>query len=167
MIEKRKEQEEKNKRFKYKKPPDFKDLHEKFNKILESKKKAHKPTTPKPFTFHEPKKKVELCQFLDFENNPKAKNPKKEDKIKEARKKMQKKPDIEPPSTKSLKLLMDKRRKDLEERKKREESIKREDEARFERQQRLNHRVRSSSVIRGNKNNASNGRKKSRKYKHS
>ena len=163
MIEKRKEQEEKNKRFKYKKPPDFKDLHEKFNKILESKKKAHKPTTPKPFTFHEPKKKVELCQFLDFENNPKAKNPKKEDKIKEARKKMQKKPDIEPPSTKSLKLLMDKRRKDLEERKKREESIKREDEARFERQQRLNHRVRSSSVIRGNKKQLDEKRKEDQK----
>ena len=151
MIEKRKEQEEKNKRFKYKKPPDFKDLHEKFNKILESKKKAHKPTTPKPFTFHEPKKKVELCQFLDFENNPKSKNPKKENKIEQARKKMQKKPDIEPPSTKSLKLLMDKRRKDLEERKKNEERIKREDEARIERQKRLNQRVRSSSVIRGNK----------------
>ena len=64
---------------------------------------------------------------------------------------MQKKPDIEPPSTKSLKLLMDKRRKDLEERKKREESIKRQDEARIEKQQRLNQRVRSSSVIRGNK----------------
>ena len=151
MIEKRKEQEEKNKRFKYKKPPDFKDLQEKFNKILESKKKAHKPTTPKPFTFHEPKKKVELCQFLDFENNPKSKNPKKENKIEQARKKMQKKPDIEPPSTKSLKLLMDKRRKDLEERKKNEERIKREDEARIERQKRLNQRVRSSSVIRGNK----------------
>ena len=64
---------------------------------------------------------------------------------------MQKKPDIEPPSTKSLKLLMDKRRKDLEERKKKEEKIKREDAARIERQNRLNHRVRSSSVIRGNK----------------
>ena len=64
---------------------------------------------------------------------------------------MQKKPDIEPPSTKRLKLLMDKRRKDLEERKKREESIKRQDEARIEKQQRLNQRVRSSSVIRGNK----------------
>ena len=35
---------------------------------LGTQKKAHKPTTPKPFTFHEPKKKVELCQFLDFEN---------------------------------------------------------------------------------------------------
>ena len=97
------------------------------------------------------KKKVELCQYLDFENNPKSKNPKKENKIENVRKKMQKKPDIEPPSTKSLKLLMDKRRKDLEERKKREESIKRQDEARIEKQQRLNQRVRSSSVIRGNK----------------
>ena len=151
MVEQRRQQEEKNKRFKYKRTPDFKELQEKFDRILESKKKAHKPTKPRPFTFHEPKKKVELCQYLDFENNPKSKNPKKENKIEEARKKMQKKPDIEPPSTKSLKLLMDKRRKDLEERKKREERIKREDEARIEKQKRLNERVRSSSVIRGNK----------------
>ena len=151
MVEQRKQQEEKNKKFKYKRTPDFKELQEKFDRILESKKKAHKPTKPKPFTFHEPKKKVELCQYLDLENNPKSKNPKKENKIEEARKKMQKKPDIEPPSTKSLKLLMDKRRKDLEERKKKEERIKREDEARIEKQKRLNERVRSSSVIRGNK----------------
>ena len=151
MVEQRKQQEEKNKKFKYKRTPDFKELQEKFDRILESKKKAHKPTKPKPFTFHEPKKKVELCQYLDLENNPKSKNPKKENKIEEARKRMQKNPDIEPPSTKSLKLLMDKRRKDLEERKKKEERIKREDEARIEKQKRLNERVRSSSVIRGNK----------------
>ena len=83
--------------------------------------------------------------------------------IENVRKKMQKKPDIEPPSTKSLKLLMDKRRKDLEERKKREESVKLEDEARFERQQRLNHRVRSSSVIRGNKKQLDEKRKEDQK----
>ena len=152
MIEQKKLEEEKKKScFKYKKPPNFKDLQEKFDKILENKKRSQKPTIPKPFTFHEPKKKAELCQFLDYENDPKAKNPKKVDKIAKARKIMQKKPDIEPPSTKSLKLLMDKRRKDLEERKKKEEKIKREDAARIERQNRLNHRVRSSSVIRGNK----------------
>ena len=73
---------------------------------------------------------------------------------------MQKKPDIEPPSTKSLKLLMDKRRNDLELRKKMEEKIKREDEARFEKQQRLNRRVRSSSVIKGNKKQLEINRKK-------
>ena len=73
---------------------------------------------------------------------------------------MQKKPDIEPPSTKSLKLLMDKRRNDLELRKKMEEKIKREDEAIFEKQQRLNRRVRSSSVIKGNKKQLEINRKK-------
>ena len=81
----------------------------------------------------------------------KSKLVKANKKIENVRVKMQKKPDIEPPSTKSLKLLMDKRRKDLEIRKKNEENIKREDEARIERQKRLNSRVRSSSVIQGNK----------------
>ena len=151
LIEQRRQQTEKDShRFKYKKAPNFKELQEKFISILEKKKGASRPTQPKPFTFHEPKKKVELCQYLDYENDPKIKNPKKENRIENVRKKMQKKPDIEPPSTKSLKLLMDKRRKDLEERKKREESVKREDEARIRKQHRLNQRVRSSSVIRGN-----------------
>ena len=152
IIEQKRQQTEKEShKFKCKKAPNFKELQEKFINILEKKKGFSRPTQPKPFTFHEPKKKVELCQYLDYENDPKVKNPKKENKIENVRKKMQKKPDIEPPSTKSLKLLMDKRRKDLEERKKREESIKRQDEARIEKQQRLNQRVRSSSVIRGNK----------------
>ena len=161
MVEQRKIDEEKKRSlFKYKKPPNFKELQEKFDKILENKKRSQKPTIPKPFTFHEPKKKAELCQFLDYENDPRAKNPEKVDKIAKARKIMQKKPDIEPPSTKSLKLLMDKRRKDLEERKKKEEKIKREDMARIERQNRLNQRVRSSSVIRGNKKELEIKRKK-------
>jgi len=64
---------------------------------------------------------------------------------------MQRKPKIEPPSTKSLKLLMDTRRKELENRKFREESMKLEDEKRRERQKRLNKRVRSSSVMQTNK----------------
>ena len=152
MIERAKQESEKNKRlFKAKDAPNFTLLHEKFMNILEKKKRAAQPTIPKPFTFHEPKKKAELCQFLDAENKPNVKNPQRNKKIQNARIKMQKKPDIEPPSTKSLKLLMDKRRKDLEIRKKNEENIKREDEARIERQKRLNSRVRSSSVIQGNK----------------
>ena len=161
IIEQKRQQTEKEShKFKCKKAPNFKELQEKFINILEKKKGASRPTQPKPFTFHEPKKKVELCQYLDYENDPKVKNPKKENKIETVRKKMQKKPDIEPPSTKSLKLLMDKRRKDLEDRKKREESIKREDEARIKKQHRLNQRVRSSSVIQGNKKELEIRRKK-------
>ena len=161
MIEQKKQETEKNSRvFHAKKAPNFKDLQEKFIKILDKKKSAARRTEPKPFTFHEPKKKAELCQYLDYENNPKEKNPKKFKTIEKIRKKMQKKPDIEPPSTKSLKLLMDKRRNDLELRKKMEEKIKREDEARFEKQQRLNRRVRSSSVIKGNKKQLEINRKK-------
>ena len=63
MVEQRRQQEEKNKRFKYKRTPDFKELQEKFDRILESKKKAHKPTKPRPFTFHEPKKKLNYVNF--------------------------------------------------------------------------------------------------------
>ena len=152
LIEKQKEELDRNKRiFKAQKAPNFNLLHEKFINALEKKKRAVQPTVPKPFTFHEPKKKAELCQFLDFENNPKAKNPKKAKNIEIIRKKMQKKPKIEPPSTKSLKLLMETRRRELEDKKIREENIRREDELRKERQKRLNDRVRSSSVIQGNK----------------
>lgn len=151
LIEKQKEESDKNRRiFKAKKAPRFYLLHDKFINILEKKKRAAHPTVPKPFPFHEPKKKAELCQFLDFENNPKVKNPQKINNIEIIRKKMQEKPKIEPPSTKSLKLLMDKRRKELENKKINEENIKREDEKRREKQNRLNNRVRSSSVMQGN-----------------
>jgi len=151
-IEKHREELDKNRRrFKAQKAPNFNILHEKFINILEKKKKAAHPTVPKPFTFHEPKRKAELCDFLDFENNPNSKNPKKIKNIDIIRKRLQKKPKIEPPSTKSLKLLMDTRRKELENRKIREESIKREDEKRRKKQNRLNQRVRSSSVMQTNK----------------
>ena len=152
IIEKHKKDIDKNKRtFKAKQAPNFNLLHEKFINILEKKKRAAYPTIPKPFTFHEPKKKPDLCHFMDFENNPKNKNPKKRENIDVIRKKMQKKPKIEPPSTKSLKLLMDTRRKELEDRKTRIENFKKEEERRKEKQSRLNQRVRSSSVIQGNK----------------
>ena len=160
LIEKQKEEFEKNKRiFRAKEAPNFDVLHEKFINVLEKKKRAAQPTVPKPFSFHEPKKKAELCQFLDYENSPKTKNPKKINNIEMIRKKMQKKPKIEPPSTKSLKLLMDFRRKELENKLIREENIRREDEKRKERQSRLNKRVRSSSVIQGNKKQLEEKRK--------
>ena len=160
LIEKQKEEFEKNKRiFRAKEAPNFNVLHEKFINVLEKKKRAAQPTVPKPFRFHEPKKKAELCQFLDYENNPKAKNPKKINNIEKIRKKMQKKPKIEPPSTKSLKLLMDFRRKELENKLIREEKIRKEDEKRKERQSRLNKRVQSSSLIKGNKKQLEEKRK--------
>ena len=159
MERHREELDKKNRTFKAQKAPKFNILHEKFINILEKKKKAAHPTVPKPFPFHEPKRKAELCQFLDFENNPNAKNPKKIKNIDVIRKRLQKKPKIEPPSTKSLKLLMDTRRKELENRKIREESLKREDEKRREKQSRLNQRVRSSSVMQTNKRQLEENRK--------
>ena len=160
IIEKQKKEIDKNKRvFKAKQAPNFNILHEKFINILEKKKRSACPTIPKPFTFHEPKKKPDLCSYMDQENNPKNKNPKKFQSIEVIRKKMQKKPKIEPPSTRSLKLLMDTRRRELENRKIREESIRKEDEKRRTRQSRLNNRVRSSSVIQGNKKQLEEKRK--------
>ena len=74
IIEQKRQQTEKEShKFKCKKAPNFKELQEKFISILDKKKSASRPTQPKPFTFHEPKKKVELCQYLDYENDPKIK----------------------------------------------------------------------------------------------
>ena len=138
--------------FKAKNAPNFQRLHEKFINTLEKKKRAAHPTIPEPFTFHEPKRKAELCNFLNFENNPKAKNPKKDKSIERIRKIMHKKPKIEPATTKSLTLLMETRRKELEMRKKREEDIIREDEQRIKKQNDFNERVRSSAVMIEHKN---------------
>ena len=56
MIEQKKQETEKNSRvFHAKKAPNFKDLQEKFIKILDKKKSAARRTEPKPFTFPKPK----------------------------------------------------------------------------------------------------------------
>ena len=153
-IEKEKNKMDKKQRlFKAKNAPNFERLHDKFIHTLEKKKRAAQPTIPEPFTFHEPKKKADLCNFLDFENNPKAKNPKKNTSIDQIKKKMHKKPKIEPATTKSLTLLMETRRKELEMRKKREEDILREDEQRIKKQNDFNERVRGSAVMIENRKN--------------
>ena len=147
MEKQRNKQDKERRLFKAKNAPNFERLHEKFINTLEKKKRAAHPTVPEPFTFHEPKKKAELCNFLDYENNPKAKNPKKNESIEKIKKTMQKKPKIEPATTKSLTLLMETRRKELEMRKKREEDIIREDEQRIKKQNDFNERVRKSAVM--------------------
>ena len=153
-MEKVKDKQDKEKRlFKAKNAPNFEKLHEKFINTLEKKKRAAHPTVPEPFTFHEPKKKADLCNFLDFENNPKSKNPKKNKSIEKIRKTMHKKPKIEPATTKSLTLLMETRRKELEMRKKKAEDIIREDEQRIKKQNDFNERVRKSAVMIENKKN--------------
>ena len=106
---------------------------------------------PQPFTFHQPKKKAELCNFLDFENNPKNKNPKKNRTMEKVKKNMLKKPKFEPATTKGLTLLMSTRRKEIEMRKKKEEDIIREDEQRNKKHQEFNDRVKNSEVIIKNK----------------
>ena len=151
MEKERIKQDKERRLFQAKKAPNFERLHEKFINTLEKKKRAAHPTIPKPFTFHEPKKKADLCNFLDFENNPKAKNPKKNKSIEKIRKTMQKKPKFEPATTKSLTLLMETRRKELEQRKKKEEEIIREDEQRIKKQNDFNERVWTSPVMIENK----------------
>ena len=151
MEKERIKQDKERRLFQAKKAPNFERLHEKFINTLEKKKRAAHPTIPKPFTFHEPKKKADLCHFLDYENNPKAKNPKKNKSIEKIRKTMQKKPKYEPATTKSLTLLMETRRKELEQRKKKEEDIIREDEQRIKKQNDFNERVWTSPVMIENK----------------
>jgi hypothetical protein len=75
-------------------------------KNLEKKKSVAKPTETKPFTFHEPKKKASLRQYLDNENDPNTKNPQIKKNIVDIIRKIQQKPKIEPASTKALDLLM-------------------------------------------------------------
>ena len=115
------------------------------------RKRQRKALKPIPFTFHEPKKKVaELCQYLDQENDHVAKNPNleiKNEEIKNIIKKMQKKPKIEPKSTHSLDLLMELRRKELEDKENQQKLKELEDNMRAERQARLKERVWSSKAI--------------------
>ena len=151
-IEKQNLKNEKEKRlFHAKESPNFKRLQEKFINSLENKKRLANPTVPQPFTFHQPKKKAELCNFLDFENNPKNKNPKKNRTMEKVKKNMLKKPKFEPATTKGLTLLMSTRRKEIEMRKKKEEDIIREDEQRNKKHQEFNDRVKNSEVIIKNK----------------
>lgn len=151
-IEKMHQKEEKKKRnFHAKDSPNFKILHEKFIKTLEKKKRLAKPTVPEPFTFHQPKKKAELCNYLDYENDPKNKNAGKNKKYENIKKKLQKKPDIEPATTKALTLLMATRREEIEKRKKIEEDILKENEQRIKKQKDFNEKVRNSEIMIKNK----------------
>ena len=153
---KRIEYEENEKRkFKAKKVPEFSRLQQEFEdklkRMKDERKKERKALKPIPFTFHEPKKKVaELCQYLDQENDPYVKNPKREGKdeeIKEIIKRMQRKPKIEPKSTHSLDLLMELRRKELEEKENQQKLKEIEDSIRAEQQARLKERVLNSKAI--------------------
>ena len=153
---KRIEYEENEKiKFKAKKVPEFSRLQQEFEdklkRMKDERKKERKALKPIPFTFHEPKKKVaELCQYLDQENDPYVKNPKREGKdeeIKEIIKRMQRKPKIEPKSTHSLDLLMELRRKELEEKENQQKLKEIEDSIRAEQQARLRERVLNSKAI--------------------
>ena len=153
---KRIEYEENEKRkFKAKKVPEFSRLQQEFEdklkRMKDERKKERKALKPIPFTFHEPKKKVaELCQYLDQENDPYVKNPKrqgKDEEIKEIIKRMQRKPKIEPKSTHSLDLLMELRRKELEDKENQQKLKELEDNIRAEQQSRLRERVLNSKAI--------------------
>ena len=148
-------EENEKRKFKAKKVPEFSKLQEEFEdklkRMKEERKKERKALKPIPFTFHEPKKKVaELCQYLDQENDPYVKNPKrqgKDEEIKEIIKRMQRKPKIEPKSTHSLDLLMELRRKELEDKENQQKLKELEDNIRAEQQSRLRERVLNSKAI--------------------
>ena len=154
-LEKQYYEEREKRKFKAKKVPEFSKLQsqfeEKLKQMKEERKRQRKALKPIPFTFHEPKKKVaELCQYLDQENDHVAKNPNleiKNEEIKNIIKKMQRKPKIEPKSTHSLDLLMELRRKELEDKENQQKLKELEDNMRAERQARLKERVWSSKAI--------------------
>ena len=152
---------DKKSQFHAKKIPDFKRLQNEFESKLDEMKKAAVPTVPEPFTFHEPKKKIPLYDFFDNENDPNYKNPVlKKSNINEVIKKMKRKPKIEPKSTKSLDLLMEVRRKEIEERERKVEEKMLEDLLRKERQDRLKERVQNSKAIIDNKKQLEENRRK-------
>ena len=152
-------QERKLRQFKAKEVPDFIKLQTDFENKLNEMKKAAKPTIPEPFTFHEPKKKVALlCKYLDQENDHNAKNPKKKTDINKIIQKMQRKPKIEPKSTHCLDLLMDLRRKELEEKERQIKEKEIEDNIRAEHQIRLRERVLNSKAIVDNTNQLNENR---------
>ena len=145
--------ERKKREFKAKEVPDFLKLQTEFENKLNAMKRAAKPTIPEPFTFHEPKKKVALlCKYLDQENDHNAKNPRPKTDINKIIKKMQRKPKIEPKSTHCLDLLMDLRRKELEEKERQIKVKEIEDNIRAEHQARLRERVWNSKAIVDNSN---------------
>ena len=135
-------EERKRRQFKAKEVPDFIKLQNEFEKKLNQQKREAKLTIPEPFEFHEPKKKVALlCKYLDQENDHNAKNPRPKTDINKIIKKMQRKPKIEPKSTHCLDLLMDLRRKELEEKERQAKEKELEDNIRAEHQARLRERV--------------------------
>jgi len=136
-----------SKSFKAKDVPNFSRIHEDLIKTLEKKKSIAKPTEPVPFTFHEAKKKAELREYLDKENNPNLKNPQIKKNIMDIIHKIQQKPKIEPASTKGLDLLMAARRKTLEDRERKEQDRMLEDKMRTEKQNRLKERVVNSKAL--------------------
>ena len=145
--------ERKKREFKAKEVPDFLKLQTEFENKLNAMKRAAKPTIPEPFTFHEPKKKVALlCKYLDQENDHNAKNPRPKTDINKIIKKMQRKPKIEPKSTHCLDLLMELRRKELEEKERQIKVKEIEDNIRAEHQARLRERVWNSKAIVDNSN---------------
>jgi len=148
-------EERKRRQFKAKEVPDFQKLQSEFENKLKEKKAQKKTqlTVPEPFTFHEPKKKVaQLCQYLDQENDHNVKNPRPKTDINKIIKKMQRKPKIEPKSTHCLDLLMDLRRRELEEKERQQKEKEIEDNIRAEHQARLRERVWNSKAIVDNSN---------------
>ena len=145
--------ERKLRQFKAKEVPDFLKLQTEFENKMNEMKRAARPTIPEPFTFHEPKKKVALlCKYLDQENDHNAKNPRPKTDINKIIKQMQRKPKIEPKSTHCLDLLMDLRRKELEEKERQVKEKEIEDNIRAEHQARLRERVWNSKAIVDNSN---------------
>ena len=147
-------------RFRANPVPDFLRLQQAFETKLENMKKAAVPTQFEPFTFHEPKKKIELCSYLDKENNPNVKNPTIKSDIHAIINKMQRKPKLEPSTTKSLNLLMETRRREIEEKQRKQDELALEDRLRKEKQDRLKERVQTSKAIVDNKRQLEENRRK-------
>jgi len=149
-----------SKSFRANKVPNFANAYETFMNEMEKKKSIAKRTETKPFSFHEPKKKAALRDYLDSENDPQVKNPQFKKNIEDIIMKIKQKPKIEPASTKSLDLFMATRRKELEEKQRKEEKRKETDIQRVKDQNKLKERVTKSRALVDNKKELDDKRKK-------
>jgi hypothetical protein len=145
---------------KVKQVPNFEKKYETFMNMMEKKKSKVIPTNPIPFNFMESKKKANLREYMDIENDPQAKNPNLKKNIEEILMKIQQKPKIEPASTKSLDLLIEFRRKNMEDKLKIEEKKMEEDKERVKNQNKLKERVVNSKFLVDNKKKLEEDKKK-------
>ena len=153
-------QESSSRSFVAKPPPDFKKLQHSFQKTLEAKKNAKKPTKPLPFSFSKTDSISEEQKTQYKKEKMKSTHPEtldEEDKAKanwgvtyskSSSNGITKKPKVEPAITKKVRAMVELKRKKLEEEEQKAHKLQLEEEKRKAKTENLKARVQNSEVIR-------------------